>query len=433
MTLFDQILPTLQTVLQAHADQLAPLGELLVNRDLNGRVRLIVREAVRSDAAAMQTLHSLCNQLAEQLGPHAWPAERAVLFEEDLQQACDQTPGFALEDFPQIRVVDRLATEGDWSRIAAQSSGAPRVVFFSIKGGVGRSTALAASAWALAQQGRRVLVLDLDLESPGLSSALLPAEQQPQYGITDWLIEDLVDNAASVLDDMVSLSPLSRDGEIRVVPAHGRDPGEYINKLGRIWMPKVQPDGRREDWSQRLSRLIDALEQQWRPDVILIDSRAGIDEVASSCLTDLGAKAVLLFAIDGEQTWAGYRILFQHWLQYGVAKEIRERLQVVGAMLPDDERRRDYFQVLRERSHCLFLETLYDAVDAGEVGDWTFAVDDPGAPHSPTPVNWSRSFFALQSLHARIGQLDQQQVATVLGELIQYIGSLIDPANGNIQ
>lgn len=65
----------------------------------------------------------------------------------------------------------------------------------SIKGGgVGRSTAVAVTAWRLAQAGKRVLVLDLDLESPGLSSALLPAERLPMYGITDWLVEDLVNN-----------------------------------------------------------------------------------------------------------------------------------------------------------------------------------------------------------------------------------------------
>jgi len=47
----------------------------------------------------------------------------------------------------------------------------------------------------LLRTGKRVLVLDLDLESPGLSSSLLPPDRQPMYGITDWLIEDLVDNA----------------------------------------------------------------------------------------------------------------------------------------------------------------------------------------------------------------------------------------------
>ncbi|MOA19429.1 hypothetical protein D3C78_1398100 [compost metagenome] len=192
-------------------------------------------------------------------------------------------------------------------------------------------------------------------------------------------------------------------------------------------MPKVHADGGREGWSARLSRLIGELEQSQRPDVILLDSRAGIDEVASSCVTDLGAGLVLLFAIDGEQTWTGYRILFEHWQQYDVAPVIRERLKVVGAMLPDDERRTEYFDGLRERSHELFLEALYDEIPAGEIGEdcWTFDVDDITGQHYPLPIGWNRGFFALQSLHERMGSLDQRQVDHVFAELIQYISAFV--------
>ncbi|MFB2351031.1 hypothetical protein, partial [Priestia megaterium] len=107
--------------------------------------------------------------------------------------------------------------------------------------------------------------------------------------ITDWLVEDLVDNGDAVFEDMVATSDIAHDGEIYVVPAHGHDPGDYIAKLGRVWMPKINDDGKQEGWSQRLRRLLDQLEQRWQPDIILIDSRSGIDEVASSCVTDLGA------------------------------------------------------------------------------------------------------------------------------------------------
>jgi len=158
MTTFDQILTTIHAALQQNAHNLHAIGELLINRDLNGRVRLIALEAVRSNPQAIETLENICVQLAERLGPHAWPVERAILFEDDLQQARNDAPSFTLEDFPQVHVVDRLATEGDWARISDESSGAPRIVFFSIKGGVGRSTALAATAWSLAQAGKRVLI-----------------------------------------------------------------------------------------------------------------------------------------------------------------------------------------------------------------------------------------------------------------------------------
>jgi hypothetical protein len=295
-------------------------------------------------------------------------------------------------------------------------------VFFSIKGGVGRSTALAASAWALAQSGQRVLVLDLDLESPGLSSALLPEERRPTYGIADWLVEDLVDNGDAVFEDLMATSTLSHDGEIDVVPAHGRDPGEYIAKLGRVWMPKMRSDGTREAWSQRLSRLIDALEARWQPDVILLDSRAGIDEVASSCVTDLGAKLVLLFAIDGEQTWPGYRILFRHWRQSGVVRDIRERLQMVGAMIPETDAV-EYFSGLRERGYDLFAEELYDEIPPGEVAGarWNFDASDEGAPHYPWAVRWHRGFAALRSLHTRLESIDAREVEAVFGPLIENL------------
>ena len=42
------------------------------------------------------------------------------------------------------------------------------VTFYSYKGGTGRTMALANVAWILAANGREVLALDWDLESPGL-------------------------------------------------------------------------------------------------------------------------------------------------------------------------------------------------------------------------------------------------------------------------
>ncbi|THF62248.1 ParA family protein [Pseudothauera rhizosphaerae] len=318
----------------------------------------------------------------------------------------------------------------------------PRIVFFSIKGGVGRSTALAATAWSLAQKGKRVLVLDLDLESPGLSSALLPPERQPMYGITDWLIEDLVDNGNVIFESMAATSNLSHDGEIHIVPAHGADHGEYIAKLGRVWMPKLQVDGTREAWSSRLDRLLRDLEKRIQPDVVLIDSRSGIDEIASACITELGANLILLFALEGEQTWNGYRMLFEQWLRAGIAQQIRERLQVVGAIVPELDRA-EYLAGLREHSYEVFVDTLYDEIapiKIGEVGrrldgtwwvgglseGWNFDEADEAAPHHPWAVNWHRSFAGLLSLQGRLAAIDTQEVKSVFGALIDGVSNAVD-------
>lgn len=56
----------------------------------------------------------------------------------------------------------------------------PIVTFYSFKGGVGRSTALVATALQLANKGRRVILVDMDLEAPGLPE-LLGVELETEY------------------------------------------------------------------------------------------------------------------------------------------------------------------------------------------------------------------------------------------------------------
>ena len=443
MTTFDQILPTTNAVLEAHRTTVERLDWLLVNRDLNSRVRLIAPSEVEADESLRAAVVAMAAELAGQLGPHAYPPGASVLFESDKDRACQGGAACELWAFDKVWVVDRLATEANWARIAPEALGAKRIVFFSIKGGVGRSTALAATAWSLAQGGKRVLVLDLDLESPGLSSALLPQERQPMYGVTDWLVEDLVDNADVVLDSMVATSDLSHDGEIHVVPAHGAHFGEYIAKLGRVWMPKLQVDGTRETWSTRLERLLQALEVRIQPDVVLIDSRSGIDEIASACITDMGASLILLFALEGEQTWNGYRMLFEQWQRAHVAQLIRGRLQVVGAVVPELDRV-SYLEGLREHSYSIFVDTLYDEIapprpDAvGPASDcdgkwrvndlvegWGFDEADEGAPHYPWAVNWHRSFAGLRSLQGRLAIIDTKEVSAIFGPLLEGVASTL--------
>lgn len=424
---FDKTLPALTKVLESLGDRLALLGTVIVNRDLNGRVRLIIDRDIEANEDVRQVIEVLTKEIAEKLIPHTFPAGDVVLFEPNVETFLSGISSYPLDGVNNVRVIDRLATEGDWATIAPKTTKAPRMVFFSIKGGVGRSTALAVASWSLAQKGKKVLVFDVDLESPGLSSSLLPAERRPTYGITDWLVEDLVDNGDEVVNDMVATSALSHDGEIFIVPAHGREPGEYVAKLGRVWMPKAKHGQIRESWSARLARLIEQLEDRYRPDIVLIDSRAGIDEVASACVTDLGATMVLAFAIDGEQTWTGYRSLFRHWRKAGGASEIRARLQLVGAMVPELNGAA-YVESLQEHAWNLFTEELYDEVPPGVMSDglWSFDKLDESAPHYPWTIRWRPGFAALLSLHSRMESLDPVEVMAVFGPLNDGIASMLD-------
>ncbi len=59
------------------------------------------------------------------------------------------------------------------------------VTFYSFKGGVGRTMALANVAWILASRGKRVLAVDWDVEAPGLHSYFHPLLTDPELRDTD--------------------------------------------------------------------------------------------------------------------------------------------------------------------------------------------------------------------------------------------------------
>lgn len=124
---------------------------------------------------------------------------------------------------------------------------------------------------------------------------------------------------------------------------------------------------------------------------------------ATSKLTHLGVALVLLFVLTGEQTWSGYRMLFRHWRTRGVAQRIRDRLQLVAAMLPETNTAQ-HLAHLRERAWDVFGSELYDQLEGAEEG-FNFDVGDEFAPHSPVPIRWNRGFEAIPHLHDRLHTL----------------------------
>lgn len=175
------ILASLEDILLCHERSLSlrEKRELFyINRDLRGRVALVFDAAFleEMDGNQREALRLLCTDIADKLGKHALPACRMPIvgeapFKREQMGALVYTWGKKIP----FTVVERMLAESSWSRRPGEDSLSEKmIVFYSIKGGVGRSTALAAAAWHFAEQGKRVMVVDMDLESPGLSSSLLP-------------------------------------------------------------------------------------------------------------------------------------------------------------------------------------------------------------------------------------------------------------------
>lgn len=239
-----------------------------------------------------------------------------------------------------FKFVDRRMVGADWLLPPANPQGRKRIAFASIKGGVGRSTALAVTAAHLSARGLRVLAIDLDLEAPGIGSMLLSDAAMPTYGSLDYLVE----NGISQIDDdflanVSGKSTLGRSGgQVTIVPAFGRAtldrPAGGLAKIARAYLEDVTPEGP-ISLTEQVRQMVLTLEASGSYDVTLIDARAGLHETTAAVLLGLGAET-LLFGIDEPQTFEGYRLLMAHLAARRPAglEEWMERLQFVHAKAP---------------------------------------------------------------------------------------------------
>lgn len=417
---FQQALETALEITEALGTSLG--NEIVLVRDLRGRIRPVVATKKKKDWPELDKYRA---DLSTQLGAYAFDAERSVLFRDELTE-----PDVVLSERRLLKqtndlsiyLLDRQIIGQDWMRDTLQrTTRNPRVTFFGLKGGVGRSTALVNWAWHLAEQGKKVLVFDLDLESPGISSSLLPPDHLPDYGVVDWFVEDGVGQAQVVESELLARSPLSQglDGEISVIPAYGSKTDDYLPKLARCYaeFSGDQP----ESWAERLHRFVERMEQQHTPDVVILDSRAGLHDIAAVLATRMEA-ITLLFAIDTPQTWKGYELLFKHWRGHPHLTTFRTNLQIIAGMVPDTGRDA-YLEEFKEHSWDVFRDNLYDATGPEDLDTFSFDLDDESAPHAPVPIFWHR---ALMEFDPAQGGIDRKTADETLSLFFEQADRLLD-------
>jgi Mrp family chromosome partitioning ATPase len=385
---FNEALPAAARIARHH---LGNTGKTVVLvRDLFGKIRVVLPEESADVGDA------LADELSSALGHYAYDRASSFLREADVSEAL--SGGRELEpdgEGARILLIDRLLTGTEWNAVPAAEATKPRrFTLFSMKGGVGRSTTATILAWHLARKGKRVLVFDLDLESPGVGATLLGPDL-PRFGIVDWFVEDALDQSEVVLGEMVQKSSLSAgSGTISVVPAFGSDTGDYMAKLGRTYLERG-PNGH-ETWPSRLRRMVEAIEEREKPDVVLLDSRTGLHDTSAALVLAMGAHT-LMFAVDTPQTWSSYGFLFQHWSRHPDLARFYDKLWVVGSMVPDTEIDA-YVNGLCDNAWTLFSETLYSAKSVFELPGFDIPLVKDDANHLPRPIYWQRGLMAFNPL-----------------------------------
>jgi MinD-like ATPase involved in chromosome partitioning or flagellar assembly len=442
MTTFDQSLP-LMIDLVARAWGSAAVTTNMVLRDALGRLTFVVLDASRNGAEREE----LSATINAQLGGYADPSGISVatpeeLFDESLREAeiglaipinADNFQGF-------VRMVDRRVVGADWLRRPGNNNPTiPRLFFVSVKGGVGRSTALCVLAAHLASGGRRVLAIDLDLEAPGLGTMLLDQGTLPRFGLLDYLVEtNLSDVDDGFLSDMIGSSQLSGGrGSITVVPALGAlandSPINVLGKIARAYLPS-ENDTSLNGFTAKIGKLIDRLTAAGDHDVVLVDARAGLHESTAAAAVALQGNT-LVFGIDQPQTYAGYRALLAQ-LALTLGPDWLTRIQIVEARAGADGPSDGFIANMID-----ILPKMYDSAPIASIPlddlRTTFAVDWD----DETPVDGAMgpdiegTYIYESDVYARFDplrhpdRLNKGMYAAVYGHFLQTCDDIIQSAN----
>lgn len=188
------------------------------------------------------------------------------------------------------------------------------VTFYSFKGGTGRTMTLANVAWILAANGKQVLAVDWDLESPGLHHYFRPFMTDKMLRSSRGVIDMVRDFATAAMQERpdaagpdwyrryadvereaVSLTwNFPKPGGLDLLPA-GQQDSSYSDTVSTF------------DWAAFYGRLngvafLDALRESLRNtyDYVLIDSRTGLSDSAGICTVNLPDTVINCFTLNDQ-------------------------------------------------------------------------------------------------------------------------------------
>jgi tetratricopeptide (TPR) repeat protein len=222
------------------------------------------------------------------------------------------------------------------------------VTFYSFKGGTGRTMALANVAWILAANGKRVLVADWDLESPGLHRFFHPfmsEDIRTVRGIIEMIREFYIN--ARISDEVASAGEDAQSSEQDAMR-------EYIKKSAQVQNYAFSldwkfPDGGTLDflsaglqntnyvttlgaldWETFFNRwngapFLDELRADMKRhyDYVLIDSRTGLSDIADICTIHLPDVLVDCFTLSIQGIEGGAQVARSVQKVYAAHRNIR--------------------------------------------------------------------------------------------------------------
>lgn len=395
------------------------LQRILLVEDIYGKFRVVLWP--KGEQLSEDFIQTVTTQL-QKAGGDFWAGDVWVASEQeqaDLEvynEAWDQSkdaPNVSDEKrsgsvLKKLRINHRFRSRGAWLRPVLEPPWAldenldgqstPIVAFYSFKGGVGRSTALASFAISRARQQERVVVIDLDLDAPGLGLLFTPKGQESAaYGVVDYLLEQPVLQQVNLQGyrhtytdpDVIGL------GQVVVIPTSANNEN-YPAKLARLDLELPDPGSQHP-----LQQLLLQVREEVRPHWILLDLRAGMAEIAGLAMNGL-AHLYVLFGTVSPQSWQGHKMVIE---MLGKERWIRHAPQrsciMVQSMVPEvaaEAISADF----RQQATRIFKEAYYAPNPRGNAKAGIWYVRDMAndlAPHQTLKIEYSAKLTTLKSLH----------------------------------
>ncbi len=416
----------------------ARLARVCLIWDLKGRLRLLIEPTMGEHADAL--VAELTTGLAGIASPF-WTGEVWV-YREDMTSSeravYDATwnegaPPPGASGPPELRVLERHISKEAWfvPRVSPPwplpDRTPPILAFYSFKGGVGRTTALLSLGIQLARLGKRVVLVDLDLEAPGLLSALPPADAGPTAGVLDFLLErplvsrlqdlSLADFYYTVDDPVV----IGTGAPVRVIPAGSLDE-HYLQKLARLNYQRIYALTTEAGPRSPLAELLGFARRDLQAEYLLLDSRAGFHDLGGLALSGI-AHLDVVFGQHSEQNWRGLEALVRFLGRDRVERDLPQlHCLLVHAMAPaPGEERARAFNQFKERAYDAFSRDYYDEEESE--GEWPLpALDDEDAPHYPVALAFDPLVQRYQTVAEVADRLTQGDFVTFAGRAMNRLG-----------
>ncbi len=397
MVSFEQAIPTAETVILRWR-KFSALKEVTIIRDVFGHLAFLlsVGNSASIEERAQTELESdlraslgvyFSGRIISQEGRHSDLENRVISDIQSLRQLSKMTGGCSWYYVERVIAkkawLDRSGTVSPiWSYDEACAGSKPKVVtFYSFKGGMGRTTALAASALILAQKGKTVLTVDTDVEAPGLFSIFFD-DSLIQMGTVDFLMEyqadpnyapDMREYLASV-DGTALKAEIT--GDIYIIPA-GKMNESYLSRLARIDYQDTTPDGMKKALSKLIECAVDFIESSGKSvDYVLLDARAGFHDMGGVITAQI-PHGIVLLGRDNPQSWNGMKEVIR---LAASAQEDVVPIVIVDSMHNSTAGTSQQKESFKMQAYTLCCDGYYTDVQP--------SLDADGEAHSPVYVSY---------------------------------------------